>query len=199
MNCAFCQAVIDDDSFYCDQCGKAILVCSECGTPGKGKRCTKDGKKMILLKDKVSGVSQTVQTPQAIPSLDTHKAPDPQSTTVSPEPQPFSTTRQQTVIVSSATNLCLINQSLGVNLKITSTALIGRCNGEFVSFFGKCPAVSGTHAKIEKQGQSWSVTDLGSTNGTYLNGQLLQPNQTVTLADGVTLRFADIDLQVQIM
>jgi hypothetical protein len=48
MQCPSCKEQIDDDSRYCDQCGSQIMVCKECGRPGKGKRCIFDGKEMVV-------------------------------------------------------------------------------------------------------------------------------------------------------
>jgi len=48
MQCPLCKEQIDDDSRYCDLCGEQILICSECGRPGKGKRCKFDGKELII-------------------------------------------------------------------------------------------------------------------------------------------------------
>lgn len=50
MQCAFCKATIDDDSLYCDQCGKEILVCPKCNKPGRGKVCTQDGTTLVTAK-----------------------------------------------------------------------------------------------------------------------------------------------------
>lgn len=36
MKCPFCQGVIDDDSRYCDLCGKHLMFCPECRQPKKG-------------------------------------------------------------------------------------------------------------------------------------------------------------------
>jgi pSer/pThr/pTyr-binding forkhead associated (FHA) protein len=44
--------------------------------------------------------------------------------------------------------------------------------------------VSGTHAEIVFEGGRFQVTDLGSTNGTKLNGRPLQPQIAETLNDG---------------
>lgn len=57
MICAFCKSQIEDDSFFCDQCGKEILVCPKCNNPGKGKVCTKDGTQLIPMKEKTGVLS----------------------------------------------------------------------------------------------------------------------------------------------
>ena len=49
--------------------------------------------------------------------------------------------------------------------------------------------VSGTHAKIVKEGGAYKVVDLGSTNGTRVNGQRLTPETPVALADGDAVQF----------
>ena len=35
MKCPFCQGVIDDDSRYCDLCGKHLMFCRSAGSPRK--------------------------------------------------------------------------------------------------------------------------------------------------------------------
>ncbi len=49
------------------------------------------------------------------------------------------------------------------------------------------PLVSRRHARIERRGGGWIVTDLGSTNFTRLNGQRVR--RECDLADGDELRF----------
>ncbi len=53
------------------------------------------------------------------------------------------------------------------------------------------PIVSGQHAKIELTHQGHTLTDLRSTNGTYLNGQRLEPDKTRLLANNDLIRFSD--------
>lgn len=49
--------------------------------------------------------------------------------------------------------------------------------------------VSGTHARIVREGSSYRIVDLGSTNGTKVNGQRLAPETPVALADGDAVQF----------
>lgn len=51
--------------------------------------------------------------------------------------------------------------------------------------------VSRVHARIEKRGTDWYVTDLGSTNGTRLNGSKLTPMQSVKLKDKDRIDLSD--------
>ena len=50
---------------------------------------------------------------------------------------------------------------------------------------------SSHHAEIRPDGQSYSIIDLGSTNGTFLNGQRLEPRMPRQLNPGDTIRIGD--------
>lgn len=39
------------------------------------------------------------------------------------------------------------------------------------------PATSGHHARLEKRGEAWFLVDLGSTNGTLVNGEPIQEKE----------------------
>ena len=58
------------------------------------------------------------------------------------------------------------------------------------------PTISRIHAKIEKREQGYFLTDLNSTNGTFVNDRLLDVNETVLLAIGDVVRFADVEYVV---
>jgi pSer/pThr/pTyr-binding forkhead associated (FHA) protein len=49
--------------------------------------------------------------------------------------------------------------------------------------------VSGSHAKLVFESGRYSVIDIGSTNGTRLNGRKLTANVPETLASGDTIQF----------
>lgn len=53
-------------------------------------------------------------------------------------------------------------------------------------------AISRAHAVVELRGESYYLKDLGSSNGTYVNGKLIDDRGTL-LEDGDTVRFARYD------
>jgi pSer/pThr/pTyr-binding forkhead associated (FHA) protein len=52
------------------------------------------------------------------------------------------------------------------------------------------PSVSTTHAKLQRKDDVWVLTDLGSTNGTYVEGEPVTGETALT--PGTTLRFGDV-------
>ena len=50
---------------------------------------------------------------------------------------------------------------------------------------------SSEHAKIVWTGSAWTIRDLGSRNGTFVDGQRLQPGQPHRIANGSALGFGD--------
>src|SRR6266487_1690727 len=79
--------------------------------------------------------------------------------------------------------------SLGRTILGTSIITIGRArdNGLVVSD----PTVSSHHSEIRPDGQGYSIVDLGSTNGTFVNGQRLTKNTPRPLHAGDTIRIGD--------
>ena len=53
------------------------------------------------------------------------------------------------------------------------------------------PKASSRHTTIRQAGQSYSITDLGSTNGTFVNEQKLSPNTPYTLNPGDRIRIGE--------
>jgi pSer/pThr/pTyr-binding forkhead associated (FHA) protein len=52
--------------------------------------------------------------------------------------------------------------------------------------------VSRSHAAIEISGNHVTLTDLGSTNGTYLNNNQLKPNQPQMIRSGDQIRLGEL-------
>jgi pSer/pThr/pTyr-binding forkhead associated (FHA) protein len=52
------------------------------------------------------------------------------------------------------------------------------------------PSVSTTHAKLQRRDDVWVLSDLGSTNGTYVEGEPVTGETALT--PGTTLRFGDV-------
>jgi pSer/pThr/pTyr-binding forkhead associated (FHA) protein len=58
--------------------------------------------------------------------------------------------------------------------------------------------VSRYHAQLMRVDASWLVYDLDSTNGTFVNGERVEPSQPRPLTPGAVLRLGDHDLLVQV-
>jgi predicted amidophosphoribosyltransferase len=58
---------------------------------------------------------------------------------------------------------------------------------------GEEGGISRRHARLVCQGSMWSIVDLDSTNGTYVNGTELQPKVPAPLHDGDRIGLGDIE------
>ena len=57
-------------------------------------------------------------------------------------------------------------------------------------------SISGQHAQLEVRSESLSITDLGSTNGTFVNGRQLAENETAQLTEGMSLTLGAVEFRV---
>ncbi len=71
---------------------------------------------------------------------------------------------------------------------------------DVIPFGGGAPdlGVSRHQARILRQDGAFVVIDVGSTNGTYINGRAAPYNQPAELHDGETLSFGALNTQVAI-
>ena len=58
--------------------------------------------------------------------------------------------------------------------------------------------ISRSHCRISKKGNQYTITDLQSANGTYVNQVKLQPNQSHPINNGDVIRLANSDFQVSL-
>ena len=72
--------------------------------------------------------------------------------------------------------------------------MIGRNEGCAVRYAS--PLVSGTHARLTLTGDTFTITDLGSSNGTFVNGLLLAANQAFALVAGDVVQVLDLVIMV---
>ena len=85
-----------------------------------------------------------------------------------------------------------------------TTVILGRGNrtgtGTMIVNVGalgvKMDGVSRLHASLRIENNSVLLTDLGSTNGTYLNGRRLSPNTSYVLHSGDTILFGRLQTRV---
>lgn len=100
---------------------------------------------------------------------------------------------------SGLLRIIAMNAPTRVEIAVTKDSfVIGKkaelCDG--VIEFNKM--VSRSHCRVNKIGGQYTITDLQSANGTYVNKVKLQPNQPHPIKNGDVIRLANSDFQVSI-
>lgn len=197
--CPKCNKQIDDDSYFCEHCGTKLYACPKCHIIGKGegKRCGRCGS---LLVEASSIGADTTPAPSTIPN-------------VSPS-QPANTNGNvkgngnfngnvnvngnagAPVVVDDIEDLGYIPgflycAAMNTRIKLFDGALIGRTQGEYASQLGTFNYISGRHAVLQMTPNGWTITDVGSTNGTKVNGIRATPNVPMPFRMGDIVRIAN--------
>lgn len=207
--CPYCGADIEDDSWYCDQCANELHRCPSCGNFCKGKFCPKCGKPTALAKD-LAG------TPAAQPAAGAQPvAPPPPAQSGAPAGQPASfpyggaprptTNPGASPMPGTGTFVPgaapagptrLTCPAMGVTINLIPGAVIGRVTGNYASQLGTFQYLSGTQARVDCTGGQWTITDLGSRNGTAVNGMPCAPTQPFKSGDVIRFsRFYDFQVE----
>jgi pSer/pThr/pTyr-binding forkhead associated (FHA) protein len=82
-------------------------------------------------------------------------------------------------------------------LIMAGTNTLGRRSGNTIVLDGD-PYVSGAHAEISADDDGLWLTDVGSTNGTVLNGTRLQPNIRMALKTGDEIVFGQTAVKLEV-
>ena len=154
MRCLYCKEIIDDDSFYCDQCGRKLSFCPDCRVLQRGTECPVCGATLV------GGREYFARTVGSI---------------------------------EDTTPWYLAGEGMMLELK---AGPFGRTSGIYAEF-SSCIYVSGRHGEFARTSQGWTVTDYGSTNGTYLNGIRLKPNTPYPLKKGDSLKVSRLSFVIQ--
>lgn len=205
--CYKCGADIDSDSLFCDQCGAEQYVCPKCHIIGKGpnKRCGMCGSPLVPATGQQGNNSTRQQGAAAQPfagaaqqqgaaqpfaraSQQQQRAAQPFAGAAQQQgaSQPFAGAAQQQGAARMASYL--VCQAEQVSIPLMNGAVIGRTAGDYANILGKCIYISGIHARLTQNGSVWSITDLGSRNGTKVNGVACQPNVPMAFKAGDTIR-----------
>lgn len=172
MICPQCLFEIDDDSSYCDQCGSKIMICTVCGKVGKGKFCSID--KSLLAHN---NESKNFVEKNFYKTLKDDK-------------------KYKTEISKS---IRLINKTINLTLEVSDGDIIGRKAGKFVSQLAGHKQISSKHCLFNyNPGSGWTITDLGSTNGTKLNGNLLTTMSHQEINNNDSIMLANIEFYILI-
>lgn len=240
QTCPKCKQLIEDDSWFCDQCGTELMVCPSCRTIKRGMTCNQCGTKLVTAKAFAQN-GGSVKDPTTPPVGNTQNVGPTQTPNVnqSPNSQPPSgfvgqhtpntgqsmpNTGQQVVtpgqpIADMNTDRTmrpgatpppppprqpqakpghLVCQNPSIRLGIGDGAIIGR-RGSYAQVFAGQGYVSGNHARLQYNASGqFEIVDLGSTNGTFVNGQQLAPNMPRVVNVGDIVKFANLEFAVQI-
>ena len=99
----------------------------------------------------------------------------------------------------SMPTLTLFNGAIGLRLVGENQAVIGRRKGPYASELAQYGYISGTHAQLRYRiDTGWCIVDLGSSNGTSVDGRMLTPDQECQLKSGSIVSLANVELQVSI-
>lgn len=114
--------------------------------------------------------------------------PTPNPTPVVPAEEPERTMR-----------ITAINAPARCEIEITKSGFVlGKKQGAADGLIRFNDLISRAHCRIEKNSNSFTVTDMQSANGTFVNKTKLQPNRPHPLRDGDILRLANSDFKVSI-
>ena len=166
IQCPECRALIPDDSVFCDQCGKELKWCPQCGRPKRGTECPVCGA------DLIPGRKYRSVTPSAA------------------EKSPAATGGPVISSVAEKSPAALVGNGWRLPLQ---EGPFGRRGGIWPEL-SSCQYVSGSHGNIVKAGADWVIEDVGSTNGTYVNGARIQRQ---TLKKGDRVKIATLEFTVE--
>ena len=185
--CPNCKEGIDNDSWYCDQCGQHLSYCSLCGRVGIGKRCTNCGGVMVP-SEEFFGKNNSITASAASKPAATQPGDSLSADVTLSDALPMSTPQ-----------LMLVNEAMGIRIVGVNGAIIGRRQGPYSQLFQQNLYVSGVHAQIKYDAQNgWCVTDKHSSNGTKLNDRQLAPDVDTPMKNGDVVIFANVALKVSI-
>ena len=160
IQCPECRQMIPDDSAFCDQCGKELNWCPECKRPKRGTECPVCGSDLIPGRKYLAGDYA----------------------------EPAASSSPSSVISSGSAGgvekspAALVGNGWRLTLQ---EGPFGRRGGIWPEL-STCQYVSGSHGNIVKAGADWVIEDVGSTNGTYVNGARIQ-RQALKKGDRVTI------------
>lgn len=184
MKCPYCQSTIEDDSRWCDQCGKELKFCPSCRVPRKGNSCPACGELLVSANQFFSSGLPDSRTPSTANQAQSSDA----GPTAAPEP---------IATQSSPARPALRLSGNGMILSVRE-GIFGR-RGGIMPELASCSYVSGTHGELKffPAKNCWGIKDCGSTNGTFIDGTRLERDKWYILNPGSRLRIATLDFIVE--
>lgn len=126
---------------------------------------------------------------------------DPGSVTLIPAPEPVAFSQE-----NPSLTVVILNSGRRLTLPVADDLLIGRRDEprgifpdiDLSSDGGYDAGVSRRHALLAFKNGSYQVEDLGSSNGTFVNGRRLTPQSTMTLQNGDELKCGTLVMRIEL-
>lgn len=195
VQCPGCKADIDDDSFYCDQCGTELLKCGLCGYLGKGKMCPHDrtpllpAKALAATAGSTSSLGKSPAAPAAAPAV----VPAATGSGLASAPA----VSIAPAAASAPRALVLRAPAHGVELRPAPGDVLGRRFGPHAGVLARFSQISSNHLELQRDASGqWTGSDMNSFNHSFYNGRQLAPGQAQVLEAGATLSLGDVAFTV---
>jgi len=142
----------------------------------------------------VDAAQGTVQAPEA------DAAEAPVADAAAPAPAPVAPQPAPALTISFGDSAQYTVQQDVTNVGRSDIAQNWHPELDVIPFGGGAPdfGVSRHQAVIQRQGAAYSIVDVGSTNGTFVNGHVLEYNKPAELHDGDTVAFGAFSGKVTI-
>lgn len=197
----------------CTQCGQPLVSAREAAgegavqpvssaqpsatKPAESSKLAEPSKPIVQESSRQTVASSVPGFERTSPVPEPEKAPStPKPESTPPASEPEKTMRPG--VPAPPLPVRLVCSAAGIRLGLGDGAVIGRRHGDYVSAFASQGYVSGTHARLQKNASNqWEITDLDSTNGTFINGNRLSPNIPAAFGVGDVVRIANLDFKVE--
>lgn len=177
--CTHCGSLIQPNVNFCSSCGMKIS-----GINNSNPQGVYDPSKNIVYASKMDKISSYDNVNNQSRYSETIS-----SSCISGTAQPISI---QAVPQTKTAYIC--RMKTGEQIRITSSSfVIGKDPQNCDYCVTDNSAVSRSHALIKNINDKWFITDLNSTNKTYINERMIHPNMDIELHNGVNIRLANED------
>jgi pSer/pThr/pTyr-binding forkhead associated (FHA) protein len=182
------------------------LFCSECGTDLQAPASPTFDLNNVSGGNAAFGgaaVAQPATPRQSSPSGSAKGSPPPRQV-APPEPAPIAAPGRRNIPMRSNFRMMVLNTGRFIECPYQETVIVGRSD----AITGDVPdidltpdnavelGVSRRHAAINFKEEQPFLTDLGSTNRTFLNRQVMMRGQPYELQDGDEVRFGNVIVKV---
>ncbi len=211
MKCPVCGAEQPVGMAYCDQCGSPLsddTMPTSAGTtaPSVPVAAETPVAPPIAVSAPPLSMAKPSQSDTSAAPVNTPLAPTPTDQQVpTPSAAPAATPPAETPPMETKTLIFKFPNN-GQFISTTDVTNIGRSDAaqdwhpelDVIPYGGGVPemGVSRHHARLLRQNGKFLLMDVGSTNGTYVNGTALEYNKSMELKDGDTVAFGAFSTQV---